>query len=109
MAYIIGLVVVGLLFASLHYFTELKNSQKITIAAMLLVIISAAIAFNTYNTSQRENMMRVVTKFNQDKTINCNGIDVNNSDYTLSIGTYTFIGKEKTPHYGQMISASQCK
>ena len=109
MAYIFGLVIVILLFVALHYFTELKNSQKIIIATFILVIISAAIAFNSYSSSQRDNMIHVVTKFKQNKTLKCDTIDVNNSNYTLSIGTYTFIGKENTPHYGQMISVSQCK
>ena len=54
-------------------------------------------------------MMNVVLKFKQNKTVNCNGIDVNNSQYTLSIGTYTFIGKENTPHYSQMISVTECQ
>ena len=36
-------------------------------------------------------------------------IDINNTDYTISIGTYTFIGKKDTPNYGQMISASTCE
>jgi hypothetical protein len=54
-------------------------------------------------------MLGAVLKFKQSKTIDCKGIDVNNSNYTLSIGTYTFIGKKDTPNYDQMISASTCK
>jgi len=109
MAYIIGLVVVGLFFAALHYFTELTRSQKALITTAVLTVILAAIAFNAYSTSQRENMMSVVVKFNQHKTVKCNEIEVNDKNYTLSIGTYTFIGKEETPGYGQMISASICQ
>ena len=109
MAYIAGLVIVGLFFLSLHYFTELTKSQKAIVTAFVLAIVLGAIAFNAYNASQRDKMMSVVTKFKQGKTVSCNGVDVNNSDYTLSIGTYTFIGKEKTPNYGQMISASDCE
>ncbi len=109
MAYIFGLVIVGLLFLALHYFTEITKSQKIIVTAIVSAIILGAIAFNAYSSSQRESMLKVVRLFNQNKTINCNGVDVNNSNYTLSIGTYTFIGKEKTPFYGEMISASECK
>ena len=60
MAYILGLVVVALLFLSMHYFTELTKSQKVTVSAFVLVIILGAIAFNSYSTSQRENMLNVV-------------------------------------------------
>lgn len=109
MAYIAGLVIVGLLFLSLHYFTELTKSQKLTISAIVLAVILSAVAFNAYSSSQRDKMLNVVLKFKQSKTVECNGIDVNNSDYTLSVGTYTFIGKKNTPHYGQMISASSCE
>jgi hypothetical protein len=109
MAYIFGLVVVGLFFLSLHYFTELDKSQKMIITAVVLTIILGAIGFNKYSAAQRDNMMRVVTKFQQGKTVKCNGVDVNNSNFTLSVGTYTFIGKKETPNYTQMISASTCK
>ena len=109
MAYIAGLVIVGFFFLSLHYFTELTKSQKATVTAIVLAIVLGAIAFNAYSSSQRDKMLNVVLKFKQSKSVNCNGIDVNNSDYTLSTGTYTFIGKKNTPNYGQMISASSCE
>jgi len=109
MAYIAGLVIVGLFFLVLHYFTELNKHQKTIITIAVFSIILGAIAFNTYSNAKRDKMLNVVMKFNQGKTVNCNGIDVNNTHYTISIGTYTFIGKEKTPNYGQMISASTCE
>ena len=109
MPYIAGLVIAGLFFLSLHYFTELKKSQKVIVTAVVSAFILSAIAYNSYNASQREKMLNVVTAFNQGKTIKCNDEDVNSKKYTLSIGTYTFIGKENTPIYGQMISASSCK
>ena len=109
MAYLAGLVIVGFFFLALHYFTELTRHQKTMITAVTLVVVLSAVAFNTYSNAQRDKMLNVVMKFNQNKTVQCNGIDVNNSDYTISIGTYTFIGMEKTPNYGQMISASSCE
>jgi len=109
LAYIFGLIVVGLFFLSLHYFTELNHKEKIITSSIVLAIILSAIAYNAYMDTQRENMMSVVTKYNQGKTVTCQGLDVNSSLYDLSTGTYTFIGKENTPNYGQMISASSCK
>ena len=108
MAYLAGLVVVGLFFLSLHYFTELNKKQKVMVTAIVLAIVLSAIGFNKYSNIQRENMLNVVMKFNQGKTVNCDGIEVNSKDYTLSIGTYTFIGKENSLNYGQMISADKC-
>ena len=109
MAYIAGLVIAGLFFLALHYFTEVSKSQKITITVVLLSVILGAILFNTYNSNQREEMLNAVLKFKQGKSITCNAQEVNATDYTLSIGTYTFIGKKDTPNYAQMISASSCE
>ena len=109
MAYIAGLVIVGLFFLAIKYFTDLSRKQEIVVGSVVLAVVLGAIAFNMYSTSQREKMFNVVVKFNQSKTIQCDGIDVNNSNYTLSVGTYTFIGKENTPNYAQMISASNCE
>lgn len=109
MSYIFGLIVVGLFFLVLHYFTELDKSQKLLVTSIVLFVILGAIAFNAYSSSQRDEMLNAVMKFNQEKTIKCNGVDVNKTNFTLSVGTYTFIGKKDTPYYGQMISASTCK
>ena len=109
MAYLAGLVIVGLFFLVLHYFTELTKSEKVLVTAVVLTIVLSAIAYNAYTNAQTQKMNSVVIKFNQHKSVKCNGIDVNDQNYTLSIGTYTFIGKENTPNYAQMISASTCE
>ncbi|MCF6309555.1 MAG: hypothetical protein L3J19_03640 [Sulfurimonas sp.] len=109
MAYLAGLVVVGFFFLALNYFTELTKHQKTLVTAIVLGIVLSAIAYNAYSTSQREKMLNTVMKYNQHKTITCSDIEINDKNYTLSVGTYTFIGKEDTPNYGQMVSASTCK
>lgn len=108
MAYIAGLVIVGLFFSALHYFTELTRQQKTLVTIIVLAIVLSAIGFNKYNALKRENMLNIVMKFNQGKTVKCAGVDINNSNFTISIGTYTFIGKENSSNYGQMISADEC-
>ncbi len=109
MAYILGLVVLALFFLALHYFTETTKPQKMLITMIASVVILGAIAFNSYSTYEREMMMQTVMKFHQNKVVVCNGVEVNNSEFTLSIGTYTFIGKETGANYGQMISVSDCE
>ena len=109
MAYAAGIVIVGLFFLVLHYFTELTKHQKVLVTSMVLAVVLSAIAFNAYSNKQRDKMLDVVMKFKQNKTVKCGEIDVNNKNYTISIGTYTFIGKKDTPNYGQMISASTCE
>ena len=109
MAYLAGLIITGLFFLALKYFSELTKKQEIIITIVVLSIIMGAIAFNSYSSAQREIMLNVVTKYKQGKTVLCNTIEVNSTNYSLSIGTYTFIGKENTPNYTQMISASTCQ
>jgi flagellar biosynthesis/type III secretory pathway M-ring protein FliF/YscJ len=108
-AYIGGLIVAALFFLALHYFTELNKTQKTIVSVTVFAIIMSAVAFNAYSSQQREQMLSTVLKFKQGKTITCNQKEVNSTNYTLSIGTYTFIGKKDTPNYAEMISASSCK
>lgn len=109
MAYIYGLIIVGLLFLAMHYFTELTTKQKVSAALILVIIIMSAVAYNKYQDLQREKMLEIVVKYEQGKTIRCGKRDVNSTMYSLSIGTYTFIGKKNTPYYAEMIDAFTCK
>ncbi len=79
------------------------------ITAILLAIVLSAITYNAYSDSQRDKMLEAIRKFEQDRTIKCKDGDVNSTNFTLSIGTYTFIGKQNTPYSNQMISASKCE
>ncbi|WP_457744761.1 hypothetical protein [Sulfurimonas sp.] len=109
MAYIISFVLLVALFYLMHYFTELTKMHKISITTALFIIIYSAIAYNTYQRGQSQQLLSVITKYNQGKTLTCNGRKVNTTNYSLSIGTYTFIGKKNTPHYAEMISAKSCE
>jgi len=109
MAYIIGLFVVTLFFLALHYFTETTKHQKILITTTSFIVVLSAIAFNSYTEYQRKNMMNIVMEFNQNKTVSCNGLDINSSNFTLSIGTYTFIGKENNQYFGEMVGVLECR
>ena len=109
MTYIIGLVVIGLFFLALHYFTDLDNSQKWWVTTIVLAILSMAIMFNEYQNQLSEKTRSIAVKFNQGKNIKCDESNITNEFYTLSVGTYTFIGKENTPNSGEMISVADCE
>ncbi|MBA1437738.1 MAG: hypothetical protein FAF05_01905 [Epsilonproteobacteria bacterium] len=109
MAYIFGLIVVGLLFLALHYFTELTKSQKLIVSSTFFIAVSGAIMYNNYALSEQQRVLEVIKKFQRGQSVRCNGIEINATFYDLSDGTQTFIGKENTPHYAQMVRASQCK
>ncbi|SFV64920.1 hypothetical protein MNB_SM-5-1180 [hydrothermal vent metagenome] len=109
MAYIVSFFLLAGLFYILHYFTELTRMHKISITTALFITIYSAIAYNTYQNNQSQKLLNIVTKYKQGKTIKCNDRDVNATTYSLSIGTYTFIGKKNTPHYAEMIHATDCE
>ena len=108
MTYIIGLVIIGLFFLALHYFTDLDNTQKWWVTTIVLAILAMAVMFNEYQSNLSKKTRSIATKFNQGKNIKCDDINITNEFYTLSVGTYTFIGKESTPNAGDMISVSDC-
>ena len=70
MAYIAGLIIAGLFFLILHYFTELTKAQKIGVSIAVLGIISSAVFYNAYQNRQREKMLAVVLKYKKNKTFN---------------------------------------
>ncbi len=108
MGYIVALIVVGILFALMHYFTELTKQQKTVISLVLVVFIAFAYIYNYYKQQEQEKMLNIVVLYKQGKTIKCGKYDVNQTNFSLSTGTYTFIGKENTPFYAIMISAYEC-
>ena len=108
MAYILGFIVVGLIFLALHYFTELSKTQKLITSATFLLFISGAIMYNTSMANKQEHILEVAKKFQRGENVVCDGNDVNTTYFDLSIGTYTFIGKENTPHYAQMYRVEEC-
>lgn len=109
MAYILGLVVVFAFFAVLHYFTGLDTRQKAVVTLVVLAIIGGAVFYNDVQNKQRDHALEMHRLFEQGRTITCEGIEVNATNFEYSSGTQIFIGKEKTPHYARMINVAQCR
>ncbi len=109
MGYILGLLAVILFFAAMHYFTELTVTQKAGATLFFVLIIAGALYYNHYQNLEREHITKIALKFEQHKKIVCDGVEVTPKDFTQSVGTYTFIGKEGTPHAGRMFSFEQCQ
>jgi hypothetical protein len=109
MSYILGLVAVGVLFLILHNMTELDKKQKTVFIIFLLGLIASMYLYNVYTDYQREKIIDIVLKYKQDKSLTCKGIKVDKTNFSYSVGTQTFIGLKGTPHYGRLISASECQ
>jgi len=108
-AYILGLLIVGLFFTVMHFYTELNAKQKLTATIVVLLFVMGAIFYNTLQSAKADHIRAVMLHFNQGKNIKCDEIDVTKINFTLSIGTQTFIGKPESTHAGKMIQASGCE
>lgn len=109
MSYILGLLAVGVLFLVLHNFTALDYKTKGIVAAVLVATIAFMYLFNVYADKQRDLVMAIERKYKQNSPITCKGVEVNQSTFSYSIGTQTFIGRKGTSHYGELISAATCE
>ncbi len=109
MLYLFGILLLVLLFVVLHFFTEISLSQKLVVSSVLLFIILGAYLFNQSSESRRLHLENVLLDFTHGKTIQCNNIDVNNSEFSYSSGTQTFLGKKESEMFGRIISLDQCQ
>ena len=109
MAYILGLVVVALFFGVMHFFTELNVKQKITATLLVLAFVMGALFYNNLQKTNAEHVRDVMLRYNQDKNIRCGDLDVTKINFSLSVGTQTFIGRQESTHAGKMVAASECE
>ena len=109
MGYIYGLILLGLLFIVLHYFTELGFWPKIAALLFIGVLGLFAYLYDQYADRLQTQISSNVQAFRIGETLKCGNKEINSTNYTLSIGTYTFIGKENTPYDGGMVSVSSCR
>ena len=109
MGYILWFGIVVLLFAWMHYFTELGTKQKTLISAVLTFIISGAIAYNIAADRDREKVIRVEQQYRSGETLMCRGTEVYATTFDYSVGTQSFVGLKGTKHYQQIINARECE
>lgn len=109
MAYLFGIALLILLFIVLHFFTEIALVQKIGVVLVIAVLILAAYWFNQSSENRRLHLENVLLNFTHGETISCNTVDVNNSEFSYSSGTQTFLGLKESKMYGRIISLDQCK
>ena len=109
MTYILGLLLVIVFFLGMRYFTKFDIYQQMSIAVVILSVMAVALMYNEYTQQENQKILNATIKYKQGKTLRCAGKDVNNTTYTLSIGTYTFIGREGTANFQEMISVSDCE
>lgn len=109
MSYLYALTVIGLLYFVMHFFTELSHKQKLGVTGVLMLIVAAAALYNRSVAHDQAYVREMILNFNQHYTLECSGVEVSDREFTLSVGTQSFIGKEGTPHAGEIYSASACE
>ena len=109
MAYIFGIALLILLFVVLHFFTEITIKQKIITVSIVGLLVLSAYLYNVNNEKRRQHLETVLLEFTHSKTISCDNIDVNNSEFSYSSGTQTFIGLKGSKMFGRLISLDSCE
>lgn len=115
MSYILAIIIPIVFLAVLHFATELEMEKKLSFVAILFTIILGATYYNSLQNKTRETIIKNELVYEQNRTLECysqelqKNIDVNQTFFSYSTGTQTFIGKEKTPFYNLMINIEECK
>lgn len=109
MAYILGLVIVALFFGVMHFFTELDVKQKAISTLLVLSFVMGALFYNNLQSTNAEHVRDVMLRYNQGKNLKCGELDVTKINFSLSVGTQTFIGRQESIHAGKMVAASECE
>lgn len=109
MAYLLWFGIVALVFALLHYLTELSGKQKGIISLVLALCVAGAIAYNIQSDRDRSKVRAIELKYQQGETLVCRGIEVKSSTFDYSVGTQSFVGNRGTKHYQQIINARECQ
>lgn len=109
MGYALWFGIVILAFAIMHYFTELNSRQKAIISMIITLLIAGAVAYNVQSDRDRDRVSAIELQYRQGKTLHCKGVDVNESTFSYSIGTQSFIGLKETPYYQQIFNARECQ
>ncbi len=109
MLYLFGILLLILLFVVLHFFTEIPLREKLIVSGLLAAVILGAYLFNQSSEKRRVHLEGVLLNYTHGKTISCNNIDVNNSEFSYSSGTQTFLGKKESQMFGRIISLDQCQ
>lgn len=109
MGYIVWFGIVALVFAVMHYFTELSGKQKGIISFVLALCVAGAIAYNVQSDRDRAKVSAIELKYQQGETLICRGIELNSSTFGYSVGTQSFVGNRGTKYYQQIINARECE
>lgn len=109
MGYLLWFGIVALVFALMHYFTELNGRQKATISIIVSLIVAGAIVYNLVSDAASRHIAAIELKFTNGETLTCNNVSVNNKNFTYSVGTQSFIGNEESRYSEQIFSARECE
>ena len=109
MAYIFGLLLVILFFAVMHFFTELQAKEKSVATLAVLSLVMGAIFYNALQRAEAEHLRDVMLRYKQGKVLECGSLKVSKKNFSLSIGTQTFIARPESAQAGQMVAAKGCE
>ena len=109
MAYIFGVILFLILFVVMHFFTEMTLKQKLSATGVFAILVLSAYFYNQQSEQRRLHLEEVMLKYNSGDNISCSSLDVNNTEFSYSSGTQTFLGKKESKMHGRIISLDSCR
>ncbi len=109
MAYLLGIIVVLILFSVLHFFTEISLKQKIITVVIFGLFIVGAYLYNQNTQNIRLHLESVLLEYTHGEKIVCDGVNVSKEEFSYSSGTQTFMGIKDTQMYGRLLSLDKCQ
>lgn len=109
MAYVYGIVALIGIFLLLGQFTKLDTKQKAFFAALLAVLVFVLYLFEESNNRARAHTQELLLRFERGENLQCNSVEVDNTNFKYAYGTRSFIAKKESPLKGAIVPISSCK
>jgi hypothetical protein len=104
---VIGLVffIIGYKFLSSKDGSGSRKNLLLGVASLLLLILG----YSMLQDKGESKNLEILLSFNQDKTIVCRDIKVNNAEFNYVSGTLSFVAKDSSQHKGLTLPIEECK
>ena len=108
------LILVFAIAGLIYYVTAISMRMKYFIIATLFIAWAAIFAYSYYQNKKRIYIDKIYYLFVHNKDLECvdpfgQKVIVNKDGFNFVSGTLVFVGKEKSPYEGLVISAESCK
>lgn len=108
---VVIILVVSIFIGMLLYFNFKGKLNKKNISLLGILLLFSIILMCVYNYFLEDKTRQyslIITAFDRGDTLECGEIAVNNTSFTFTNGTLSFMGKQGTKYYYKSIYIDEC-